>query len=132
MLRKKGKSHYLLIKVDATDREFLEGIKTSPPRVVKNTDNYLSQMFSISLRSVFVMQTADLLVEEGKIKEKTLDSSLEEMDDALNRYEKTIDKYFEKFADLEYGKPKKRKGKKNQGGRNRSKITKKGVRNERI
>ena len=70
-LKKIGKNHYLLVKLNARDRRYMAGfIKFERKKTVRNTNKYMSDMIAIHIKAVYVMQCAMLLESEGVLNKK--------------------------------------------------------------
>lgn len=118
-LRKIGKGHYLMIKLNARNRKYVQGFnKYEDTRSIRNTDKFLGDMLALNLKAVYVMQSALILESQGRLGSKITDA-FDELDKSLENYEKVIDRYFNKFSRLLYGTKK-------------SKQEKKGVRKKRV
>lgn len=112
-LRKVGKGRYLMIKLNARDRKYVQGFnKYEDTRTIRNTDKFLGDMLVLNLKAVYVMQSALILESQGKLGSKIINDAFNELDKSLENYEKVIDRYFKKFSRLLYGN-KKSKQKKN-------------------
>lgn len=119
-LRKVGKRHYLMIRLNARDRKYVQGFnKYEDTRTIRNTDKFLGDMLALNLKAVYVMQSALILESQGKLGSKVINDAFDELDKSLENYEKVIDRYFKKFSTLLYGTKK-------------SKQEKKGVRKKRV
>ncbi|MGB3480460.1 MAG: hypothetical protein WBB67_15030 [bacterium] len=119
-LRKIGKGYYLMIKLNARDRKYIQGFnKCEDTRTIRNTDKFLGDMLALNLKAVYVMQSALILESQGKLGSKVINDTFDELDKSLENYEKVIDRYFKKFSRLLYGTKK-------------SKQEKKGVRKKRV
>lgn len=102
-LRKVGKGHYLMIKLNARDRKYVQGFnKYEDTRTIRNTDKFLGDMLALNLKAVYVMQSALMLESQGKIGSK-ITGAFDELDKSLENYENVIDRYFKKFSRLLYG-----------------------------
>ena len=111
-LRKVGKGHYLMIKLNARDRKYVQGFnKYEDTRTIRNTDKFLGDMLALNLKAVYVMQSALILESQGKLGSKITDA-FDELDKSLENYEKVIDRYFKKFSRLLYGTKKSKQEKK--------------------
>jgi len=119
-IRKVGKGHYLMIKLNARDRKYVQGFNEyEDTRTIRNTDKFLGDMLALNLKAVYVMQSALILESQGKLGSKIINDAFDELDKSLENYEKVIDRYFKKFSRLLYGTKK-------------SKQEKKGVRKKRV
>lgn len=102
-LRKVGKGYYLMIKLNARDRKYVQGFnKYEDTRTIRNTDKFLGDMLALNLKAVYVMQSALILESQGKLGSKITDA-FDELDKSLKDYEKVIDRHFRKFSRLLYG-----------------------------
>ena len=108
-LKKAEGRNYLLVKLRARDKKYLEGLrKYENAKTVKNTDNYLSQMLALHINAVYVMQTAFRLEQEGIISSAVISRVFKELDRTIHSFENTVNKYFIKFSDqIESNKKKK-------------------------
>ena len=111
-LRKVSKGHYLMIKLNARDRKYVQGFnKYEDTRTIRNTDKFLGDMLALNLKAVYVMQSALILEYQGKLGSEITDA-FDELDKSLKDYEKVIDRYFKKFSRLLYGNKKSKQKKK--------------------
>lgn len=111
-LRKVGKGHYLMIKLNTRDRKYVQGFnKYEDTRTIRNTDKFLGDMLALNLKAVYVMQSASILESQDRLGSKITDA-FDELDKSLENFEKVIDRYFKKFSRLLYGNKKSKQKKK--------------------
>ena len=112
-LRKVSNGHYLMIKLNARDRKYVQGFnKYEDTRTIRNTDKFLGDMLALNLKAVYVMQSALILESQGKLGSKIINDAFDELDKSLENYEKVIDRYFRKFSRSLYGTKKSKQKKK--------------------
>lgn len=100
-VQKKAGSDYLLVKLNSRDKKYLEGfIESESIKTLKNTDNYFSQMMTVHIKAVYVMQTALALEQEGVISPVVISRVFRELDRTIHGFEDAVNKYFLKFGDL--------------------------------
>jgi hypothetical protein len=94
-------SHYLLVKLNARDRKYLEGFrKHESKKVVRNTDKYFSSMISIHTKAVFVMQTAMILEDKKMASPALINAVFNDLDKSMYNHVKAITKYYKKLCDI--------------------------------
>lgn len=98
-IAKRKNDHYLLVKLNARDRKYLDGFrKHESKKVVKNTDKYFRSMIAIHTKAVFVMQTAMILEERKMASPALINAVFNDMDKSMISHVKVITKYYEKLC----------------------------------
>jgi len=94
-------NHYLLVKLNARDRNYLDGFrKHESKKVVRNTDKYFSSMIAIHTKAVFVMQTAMILEDKKMASPALINAVFNDLDKSMINHVKVITKYYKKLCDI--------------------------------
>jgi hypothetical protein len=100
-LTKRKGGHYLLVKLDARDRKYLNGFrKHESPKNVRNTDKYFRSMIAIHTKAVFVMQTAMLLEDKKMASPALINAVFNDLDKSMHNHVKLITKYYKRLCDI--------------------------------
>jgi hypothetical protein len=109
--KSKGK-HFLLIELNSGDAKYIKSyVMYEHASMVKKAGNYLKRTIPVHIRAIFVMTAAQMLCEEGRIKQKTYDLVLRDLDKAMTTFNRQVDRYFKKFGGMLDSKPSKYKSK---------------------
>jgi hypothetical protein len=108
--KKASGGNYILIKVNPGDKKYLQAFKRyESAKIVKNTDEYLSEMVTMHIKTILVMTTAKILARDGEISKGNANAVFGRLDKALTSYDRILDKYLVKFGNLLNGKTKRRR-----------------------
>jgi hypothetical protein len=111
-LMKRKDGNYLLVKLKARDKRYLEGFrKHETAKQIKDADKHFSDIFALIIKAFYVVNVAMVLEAKGKITKKKADQVFRELDTTMNSHARVVNKYFKKLGDLLFGKPRKRKNK---------------------
>ncbi|MCK4251353.1 hypothetical protein KAX97_07885 [candidate division WOR-3 bacterium] len=100
-IKRINRKDYLLVEITNRDKKYLEGMnKYEHAQTVKNTDEYLSNVLAVHIKSVYVMSAATNLETEGVITKKKADKVFDDMDNAMEKLAQVIDNYFIELSDL--------------------------------
>jgi hypothetical protein len=100
-LIKKGTKHFLRIELERYEWKYLKDMmKYELPGIKRNNIKYLRNMLSLHIKTVYVMTTAMMLKENGKIKSSAANQLFSDLDKATHNYEKILRKYFRRFSKI--------------------------------
>jgi hypothetical protein len=111
-LTKRKNAHYLLIKLNARDRKYLQGFKKhETAKQIKDADKHFGDTFALIIKAFYVANVAMVLEANGKINKKKADQVFHELDRTMDSHARVVNKYFRKLGDILCEKPKSRKRK---------------------
>jgi len=93
-LKKVNNKHYILLKLDREGLRYMQDFKKYESKNnTKSAIRFLEKALALNIRSLYFMNYAKLLQADGRLKRKTVQPMIRELDKTLNYYSHTLDKF---------------------------------------
>lgn len=100
-LTKKKNSHYLLVELKPGDWKYLTNLsKREGPKFIEQVDRQFKELVAMQIHTISVIRFGGTLLEKGFANDAEIDEFLEELDDAMIKYQKVVQKYYERFGNI--------------------------------
>lgn len=100
-LSKTSDGHYILVKLKPGDWKYLTNLsKREGKKFIKHVDRQFRELVAMQIHTISVITFGRELLEKGMIKDEDVGELLEDLDDSMIKYQKVVQKYYEKFGNI--------------------------------
>ena len=100
-LSKTSDGHYILIKLKPGDWKYLTNLsKREGKKFIRQVDRQFRELVAMQIHTISVITFGGELLEKGMIEDEDVDGLLEDLDGSIIKYQKVVQKYYEKFGNI--------------------------------